>query len=210
MPNASSYLSDLQVYLSKPIVEEAHVTHILSLVRKTIETYRKSGSQTCYAALYFFCHWALHTQMDKNAYISTFVGLFDLTDGLDFPAYFRTEFFQEMMYFRQFKLDLRQFLTDHNLPDSVTTSNDGWANFVYLYSGLISGSSLTGKNGLPHSIEKIEVVKLPRKGSVIDLIHWTITIPGRPPFTSAHMYPVRRLVEDRLYSLLSRRMPSDD
>jgi hypothetical protein len=202
------YLNELRGFLSKPITEEAHVTHILSLVRKTIEAFRNSGNKTSYGALYFFCHWALHTKLDTNPYIPKFVDLFDLRDGLDFPEYFQTKFFQEMMYFRQFKIDLRQFLADQNLPDPITTPNDGWANFIYLYTGLIAGSTLTGKNGLPHNVEKIEVVRLPQTGSEIDLAHWTITIPGRPPFTSSHMYPVRRLLSKALYAFISSRMPT--
>jgi hypothetical protein len=201
---ASHNLDKLRRLLGKPLTEEAHVAYALVLTRKIVESIRKAD-KTRYGALYFFCHWVLHDSLDTNWYIPTFVDLFDLRDGMELEEYFKTEFFQKMLYFRQFKLDLRLFLKEHDLPDQITTQNEQWADFIYLYSDLISGSPLTGAQGLPKSVEKIEVIRMPQPGSAIEMVHWTISMTGRAPFTAWHMYPVRRLLPPPLFRYLIQR-----
>jgi hypothetical protein len=113
---------------------ERDVSYLLAEIRKYLESSKDAG----YTKLRLFCDWALHIKLDR-APARRLVAEMDACFKKAFE-YGCTETdiqaFENIVNLNIFRFQLREFLLDHALPDTVC-EDDSWRNFLSLYAQII-------------------------------------------------------------------------
>jgi len=138
-------LRKLRQELAQEISTEGQVVYILVEIRKLIE---RTDESRQYETLYFYCSWAVHTQMTKavaNDMLEKFDEAHPLLKGrgLDELPREMSKGIQEMTAMRRFQKQLRDFLRKYALDLRIV--EDQWTAFLRVYASIIEDCPLTVK-----------------------------------------------------------------
>src|SRR5437879_2559527 len=104
-------LKKLERELSLPIRSERQVVYVLAEIRKYIE-HEAAGRNSHLIVLNFFCNWALHVDMYRDAVnIREILERFDIAEGVSLEDYQMSRFYHELRRLRVFRAALGNFLT---------------------------------------------------------------------------------------------------
>jgi hypothetical protein len=149
----------LRDHLASSIDSERDVVYLAAEVRKLLErddpTHRMD-------ALWMYCHWALHIDLDSLETVMEFLKRLDTWVTNKVAGLLPTEkytFLQEHYLFKDlisldvFKTQLATFFTAYSLPTEICDNNDKWFSFILAYCAVIEDGSLILK---PRSNNKRE------------------------------------------------------
>jgi hypothetical protein len=195
-------IEKLRRHLSKPISREPDVVYLLAEVRKVLERDDPGRSS---AALWMYCHWALHVNLTSPRTTMDFLRRVDrwITNTV---AYLTPsgpwEFIEEHYLFRDFiflstlRQQLHFFLAGYGLPLSVCDSDQEWYTFLEAYATVIEDGSLStisDRNGELGAVKRVTFNKgkaLTAKHHVPFVIEWSIELKdGRILRTEAETLP---------------------
>ena len=125
----------LRGQLDAGITTEPEVLFVLIKIRKLLET-RTAGPN--FAALKFFCDWALHTRLDRGGALNI-ITQFDKVmapylagDTEAFQASIE-KYINDLLTAERFRNELQLFLESHGLPSKLTTEPELWQIFINKY-----------------------------------------------------------------------------
>lgn len=181
-------VSKLHLHLEKPVDTECSVVYLLAEVRKLLD---RDDPKHRYAALWMYCHWALHVDLDLPKTTSDFLKQVDLwvTNNIAYlvpsgPWKFIQEYylFRDFIYLDTFRKQLRLFLTAYKLPKEICTNESKWFEFISAYAGVIEDGTLaceSKKNNELGAVQRVVFKKgktLSRDHHVDFVIQWDIEL----------------------------------
>jgi hypothetical protein len=159
-------------------------------IRKVIEHETVKGTSP-YPLLYFFCNWAMHVKMFKDAKnMRRLTSPFDLQNHMTIEDYLQSHFFQDTMNFQQMRDELRRFLQLHSLPTDLTDRPSQWLNLVDLYTAVVSSVrlDLSRTNLLPDDVEELTIFRRHYPDGLPTLTVWQVKLKNGLNFQSQHLY----------------------
>ncbi len=195
-------IEKLRKHLSKRINREPEVVYLLAEVRKVLEGDDPARSN---AALWMYCHWALHVNLDSSGTTMDFLRRVDrwVTNTVAFltpsgPWNLIEEFylFREFIFLSTFRQQLRAFLAAYGLPLSLCDSDEEWYAFVDAYAAVIEDGSLSTKSDRNSELGAVKQVIF-SKGKYLStnphvpfLVKWSIELKdGRTLRTEVETVP---------------------
>jgi hypothetical protein len=191
----------LAIFLSEPVDSECKVVYLLAEVRKLLE---RDDRERKMASLWMYCHWALHVDLESPKTTEGFLERVDrwVTNTVAYltpigPWTFGEEYnlFEDFVYLKTFRRQLRVFLAGYELPTTLCRDNALWNRFIREYGGVIEDGSLAavGKKSTLAAVEKVTFekgVELTTDHHVPFVIKWTIQLKdGRTLKTSVETVP---------------------
>lgn len=117
-------------------ISEPDVVYILSRIRKILEI---DNRPEAFSTLNFYCNLALHSKIDHRLPKSVFDMFVRIKNGgLDPKAYTNS-----IIGLEDFHKQLKNFLKDHNLPDTIYTEKYGVKKFNKLLFDIYSDTPIT-------------------------------------------------------------------
>jgi len=154
----------LRKHLAGAVDTECAVVYLLAEVRKILERDERGPKPF---ALWMYCHWALHVDLSRSKTTLEFLRRVEdyvvktvpgFTPDTPNPMFDSVSFFRDLVYLDTFRGQLRQFLTDHDLPTKFCGEDEAWISFLTAYAGIVEDGSIsseTAKNDGLHAIEKV-------------------------------------------------------
>lgn len=205
----------LKTHLSKRIEDEAGVVYLLVEVRKLLERDDPNHNQ---GALWMYCHWALHVDLDSPKTTMDFLSRVDcwitntvayLTPAGPWQVIDEHRLSQDFIFLNTFRSQLRDFLSHYGLPIDVCDTDELWHDFLEAYSGVIEDGSLSVKADKLNVLSAVKQVIFRKGQSLTDahhvpfVIRWDIelkdgrtvkasleTVPHRGGSMTAHLLEV--------------------
>jgi hypothetical protein len=178
----------LRDHLNAGIGSECGVVYLLAEIRKILEVDDPTHTR---GALWMYCHWALHVDLDSPKTTTDFLERVDLwvCNNVAYleprqPWKFLDEvyLFREFVYLQTFREQLGDFLKHYDFPTDLTNDNDRWFTFLASYAGVIENGTLSMKSDKNKKIEAVEEVTF-KKGKPLTseyhvnfTIHWDIAL----------------------------------
>jgi len=142
--------------ISAAELTEARLVYMLVCVRKLMEI---GGTQ--YPSLRFHCDWALHSRLDRKEAVRVIKLFDDLEDALaneDSHGIERARrAVDSIVNVQNFRNELGEFLTDHQMPNSVCILAENWIRFLDVYMRIISDVPLEFNSTPIRHIRKVVV-----------------------------------------------------
>jgi hypothetical protein len=142
----------LRRQLNRPIQDdcdaEARVMYILGQTRKLLDKHLLEGKLS---SLKFYCHWALHVDLEFERWTKPFLEVIDqhFIDGFSpqgqgtSPA--EAEKQRALFYLDVFRSQFLEFLKAYDLPTDMANNDKWWFGFLTAYAGIIKDGSLVYK-----------------------------------------------------------------
>jgi len=160
----------------RAIASEAEVVYLLVQIRKMLDR-KIAVARQKYAALRFYCDWALHIEMDRAGAGRILTMLNDALDAHATTGY--TDANQHVfdsvyaaLELKTFRKELRTFLRVHKLPTALTSDDDKWFQFIELYAGVIEDSPLAWSVKAQPKLKYIDAVMLKSTKLTPEMVEW--------------------------------------
>ena len=148
--------------MAGPVDEECRVVYLLAQIRKVLHD---DDSADRPFALWMYCHWALHVDLERRKTTIEFLQAVDNyvcnnVEQLDShgSSLFTDEngWLDDYIYLDAFREQLGDFLESNGLPTQLTDEDTAWLSFLAAYAGVIEDGTLSamGEHGLV-TVEKI-------------------------------------------------------
>lgn len=120
-----------------PFKKECCIVYLMVEIRKLLDRIRESGNNNPYPWLRFYCDWTLHTSKNKITpemeEIMKKVDEFIPKEKTRYPAIASTNQPDiRFVYMDQLREEMKNFLTDFDLPKNIVTEEEKWISFVSL------------------------------------------------------------------------------
>lgn len=140
-------LVKLRRLLSSAFTEECQVVYLLVELRKALELRGLLGN---YAALKFYCDWAMHTRLDR-AGAKEFLKRLDAVESANSFGFLgdggpKMSIAMDFLKQDVFRRDLGEALRVLVLSTEICTANNRWVSFLDLYAGVVSDCPLAIKS----------------------------------------------------------------
>jgi hypothetical protein len=178
----------LRDHLNDGINSESEVVYLLAEIRKILE---EDDPQHTRGALWMYCHWALHVDLDFPKTTIDFLKQVDLwacnnvaylTSRAPWQFLDEVYLFRDFVYLETFRQQLGELLKQYELPERLTSSDDAWFAFLEAYGGVIEDGTLSMKSDKHNEIDAVEELTfkkgkaLPSEYHVNFTIHWDIAL----------------------------------
>lgn len=120
----------IKVLLLNNLERESDISHILTLVRKELESLEKSSSQQ-YDFIKLFCDWALHKKIDRSEAGSTLIT--EIHNTIILSKTLPTDQIIKLIsnaLLRPLKNQLLLFLKNNSLQTDIITDDLKWRSFL--------------------------------------------------------------------------------
>ena len=133
----------LRTELKKGIGTEAQAVYLMAEIRKVLE---HDAAQQTYSALYLYCSWVLHTELDRG-FAKEIISLLDdiygaekISDRATLDSQWKR--LHALTDGEALRGQLNEFLDRNDLPSYIATDDDWWRLFFSHYLSAISGTPL--------------------------------------------------------------------
>jgi hypothetical protein len=161
-------IEKLRSHLEEGIAQEKDVVYLLAQVRKILE----KDSTARPVALWMYCHWALHVDLDRDrttldflnkidSYIQTNIAGF-LTPSPPSSVSDEYHLFRDLLHCDSFRRELGEFLKKNSLPCELCDQANRWHAFMSAYYGVIDDGSLSVQSQRLSTIDKVTFSLDPR------------------------------------------------
>jgi hypothetical protein len=152
----------LRDHLTQGVDTECDVVYLLAEIRKVLDEHDPAHT---FGALWMYCHWALHVDLDSP---KATIGLLKRVDlwVCNTVAYLTPrppwKFMDEIYLFRDFlyletlRCELATFLKQYRLPTEITDVDEEWFRFLAAYAGVIEDGTLSMKSDKNNEIVAVK------------------------------------------------------
>jgi hypothetical protein len=199
---AKDIVGKLHNHLAKPITSEPDVMYLLAETRKLLA---RDDPKHTKGALWMYCHWALHVDLDSPKTTMNFLKRVDrwvtntvayLTPSGPWKFLEEHDLFKDFIYLNTLRSQLAEFLTGYGLPTTICHIDEQWFAFLEAYAGLIENGTLateTDKQNELGAVKKVTFSKgkeLTSEHHVPFIIQWDIELKdGRTLKTTVNTVP---------------------
>jgi hypothetical protein len=197
----------LRKHLSTRIDTECGVVYLMAEVRKLLARDAPAHDNR---ALWMYCHWALHVDLESPKTTMEFLRSVDLwiTNTVAYlepsgPWKFMEEvyLFRDFLYLDTFRRELRDFLHHYDLQTALCDDDPQWFDFLSAYSGVIEDGTLSTKTDKNNELGAVKQVTF-KKGDALSedhhvnfVIQWDIELKDgrtiRTEFDALPKHPLR-------------------
>jgi hypothetical protein len=139
----------LERHLARGVDTECAVVYLLAEIRKVLHD---DDPTHTFGALWMYCHWALHVDLDSPKTTIGFLKRVDLwicntiaylTPRPPWEPMDEIDLFRDFLYLETFRSELASFLKKYQLPTEITDVNKRWFRFLAAYGGVIEDGTLS-------------------------------------------------------------------
>jgi hypothetical protein len=178
----------LRHHLTHGVDTECDVVYLLTEIRKVLD---EDDPTHTFGALWMYCHWALHVDLDSPKTTIEFLKRVDLWICNNI-AYLRprppwelmdeVSLFRDFLYLETLRRELSTFLKLYKLPTEITDVDEKWFSFLAAYAGVIEDGTLSMKSDKNDEIVAVKELVF-KKGKALSsdyhvnfMIQWDIAL----------------------------------
>ena len=185
-------LEKLRTVLSDGNWTEVSAVFVLTKIRKLLEL---ADGQPTQPQLRFFCDWILHTRLDRQGaenILREFDALMEpyvARNMSDFKV--QADALEGLLSWERLREELRKFLNQRKLPNSVTEDPAVWIRFLDCYIGAITDTPLVVKPLPTEYVESITITNTdPETEEQLPYVAWSVKLFAHP---SPVLMPIKGL-----------------